>query len=182
MLSNTATRLGPAFTSQPDASNTTGSFRYRTMVPGSAPNFRVAFSGRLNACTGKNIPAADLASLFAGRQSSGMAVRYPLSRPQGPGRHFTSLCLRLKNENCPTRGDGHELANWLGRFSTQDEQEKGNNGLGVARPGADTDAKCREPAPGSDPRILRSSEPIEFISGGRKERYLWVERVSAVQK
>lgn len=30
--------------------------------------------------------------------------------------------------------------------------------------------------------FLRSSEPIEFTSGGRKERYLWVERVLAAQK
>jgi hypothetical protein len=64
----------------------------------------------------------------------------------------------------------------------QDEHEKGNNGVGVARPGADTDAKCREPEPGSDPRVLRSSEPIEFTSGGRGDRYLWVERVLAAQK
>ncbi len=30
--------------------------------------------------------------------------------------------------------------------------------------------------------FLRSSEPIEFTSGGREERYLWVERVLAAQK
>ena len=30
--------------------------------------------------------------------------------------------------------------------------------------------------------FLRSSEPIEFSSGGRAERYLWVERVLAAQK
>src|SRR5437016_10137504 len=30
--------------------------------------------------------------------------------------------------------------------------------------------------------FLRSSEPIEFTSGGRQERYLWVERVLAAQK
>ncbi len=30
--------------------------------------------------------------------------------------------------------------------------------------------------------FLRSSEPIEFSSGGREERYLWVERVLAAQK
>jgi transposase InsO family protein len=30
--------------------------------------------------------------------------------------------------------------------------------------------------------FLRSSEPIEFTSGGRDERYVWVERVLAVQK
>jgi transposase InsO family protein len=30
--------------------------------------------------------------------------------------------------------------------------------------------------------FLRSSEPIEFISGGREERYGWVERVLAAQK
>jgi len=30
--------------------------------------------------------------------------------------------------------------------------------------------------------FLRSSEPIEFTSGGRKERCLWVERVLAAQK
>jgi transposase InsO family protein len=30
--------------------------------------------------------------------------------------------------------------------------------------------------------FLRSSEPIEFSSGGRDERYLWVERVLAAQK
>lgn len=28
-------------------------------------------------------------------------------------------------------------------------------------------------------KSLRSSEPIEFTSGGREERYLWVERVLA---
>jgi transposase InsO family protein len=30
--------------------------------------------------------------------------------------------------------------------------------------------------------FLRSSEPIEFTSGGREERYLWVERVLAAQR
>jgi hypothetical protein len=30
--------------------------------------------------------------------------------------------------------------------------------------------------------FLRSSEPIEFSSGGREDRYLWVERVLAAQK
>jgi transposase InsO family protein len=30
--------------------------------------------------------------------------------------------------------------------------------------------------------FLRSSDPIEFTSGGREERYLWVERVLAAQK
>src|SRR5437588_4531810 len=30
--------------------------------------------------------------------------------------------------------------------------------------------------------FLRSSEAIEFTSGGREERYLWVERVLAAQK
>jgi len=30
--------------------------------------------------------------------------------------------------------------------------------------------------------FLRSSEPIEFSSGGREERYLWVERVLVAQK
>src|ERR1051325_9545607 len=30
--------------------------------------------------------------------------------------------------------------------------------------------------------FLRSSEPIEFTSRGREERYLWVERVLAAQK
>src|SRR5215472_13125813 len=29
--------------------------------------------------------------------------------------------------------------------------------------------------------FLRSSEPIEFSSGGREERYQWVERVLAAQ-
>ena len=30
--------------------------------------------------------------------------------------------------------------------------------------------------------FLRSSEPIEFSSGGPEERYLWVEQVLAAQK
>ena len=30
--------------------------------------------------------------------------------------------------------------------------------------------------------FLRSSEPIEFSSGGREERYLWVERVLPSQE
>ena len=47
-----------------------------------------------------------------------------------------------------------KVANRLGRFPMQDEHEKGKNGVGVARPGADTDGKCREPEPGSDPRVF----------------------------
>src|SRR5579864_6618228 len=47
-----------------------------------------------------------------------------------------------------------KLASWTGQFPMQNEHEKGKNGVGVARPGADTDAKCREPEPGSDPRVL----------------------------
>lgn len=30
--------------------------------------------------------------------------------------------------------------------------------------------------------FLRSSEPIEFNSGGREERYLWVERALAARE
>ena len=52
---------------------------------------------------------------------------------------------------------------------------------GVARLGANTDAECREPEPGLDPRVL-AVEPIEFTSGGREEAYLWVERVLGAQK
>src|ERR1051325_3742426 len=47
-----------------------------------------------------------------------------------------------------------KLAKRLGLFPMQDEHETGNNGVGVARPGADTDGECREPEPGSDPRVL----------------------------
>src|SRR5579864_976684 len=47
-----------------------------------------------------------------------------------------------------------KLASWTGQFPMQDEHETGKNGVGVARPGADTDAECREPKPGSDPRVL----------------------------
>src|SRR5579872_4829605 len=39
-------------------------------------------------------------------------------------------------------------------FPIQDEHERGKNGVGVARPGADTDAECRKPEPGSDPGIF----------------------------
>src|SRR5215831_16420409 len=39
------------------------------------------------------------------------------------------------------------------RFPMQDEHETGKNGVGVARPGADTDAECREPEPGTNPRV-----------------------------
>src|SRR5436853_4055545 len=47
-----------------------------------------------------------------------------------------------------------KLANRLGMFPMRDEHETGNNGVGVARPGADTDAECREPEPGSNPRVF----------------------------
>src|SRR4051812_8370969 len=47
-----------------------------------------------------------------------------------------------------------KLIHRLRRFPMQDEHEKGNNGVGVARPGADTDADCRKPEPGSDPRVF----------------------------
>src|ERR1051326_1506548 len=47
-----------------------------------------------------------------------------------------------------------KLTNWIRRFPMQDEHETGKNGVGVARSGADTDAKCREPEPGSDPRVF----------------------------
>src|SRR5579872_5585085 len=47
-----------------------------------------------------------------------------------------------------------KVANRPGRFPMQDEHEKGKNGVGVARSGADTDAKCREPEPGSDPTVF----------------------------
>src|SRR6516162_4150285 len=40
-----------------------------------------------------------------------------------------------------------------GRFLMQDEHETGKNGVGVARPGADTDAECRGPEPGPNPRV-----------------------------
>src|SRR5439155_1684736 len=47
-----------------------------------------------------------------------------------------------------------KLAKWRERFPMQDEHEKGKNGVGVARPGASVYAECREPEPGSDPRVF----------------------------
>src|SRR6516164_3573681 len=46
------------------------------------------------------------------------------------------------------------IRNRKGRFLMQDEHETKKNGVGVARPGADTDAECREPEPGTDPRVF----------------------------
>ena len=62
-----------------------------------------------------------------------------------------------------------KLVNWLGRFPMEDEHENGNNGVGVARPGADTDAECREPEPGSDPRVFvveRADRVQQWRAGG----------------
>ena len=38
----------------------------------------------------------------------------------------------------------------------QDEHETGKNGVGMERPGADTDAECREPEPGTNPGVSKS--------------------------
>jgi hypothetical protein len=67
------------------------------------------------------------------------------------------------------------------RFPTQDEHERRKNGVGVARPGADTDAEFRDLSQDQIQEFLRSSEPIDFTTGGRAERYQWVERVLAAQ-
>jgi hypothetical protein len=37
----------------------------------------------------------------------------------------------------------------------QDEHETGKNGVGVARPGASAHEECREPQPGTDPRVFQ---------------------------
>ena len=65
-----------------------------------------------------------------------------------------------------------KLASWLGRFLMQDEHEKGNNGVGAPRPGADTDAECREPVPGADPGVfaVERADRVHWRRAGRALR------------
>src|ERR1043166_4690616 len=65
------------------------------------------------------------------------------------GAATDSLVIRIVQRKMSMK-----LAKWQGLFPMQDEHEKGNNGVGVARPGEDTNAECREPEPGSDPRVF----------------------------
>src|SRR5229473_2616781 len=54
-------------------------------------------------------------------------------------------------------------------YPTQDEHESGNNGVGVARPGASADAECREPKPGTDSGVSQV-QPAHRVWGLRTER------------
>ena len=65
----------------------------------------------------------------------------------------------------------------------QDEHEQGNNGVGVARPGADADAEGREPEPGSDRRVLTVERADRVHQRpARRTIPVGVERVLAARK
>src|ERR1041385_1941039 len=85
-----------------------------------------------------------------------------LSRSSGP-------CRSSGSSRIVQRKMSMKLASGVGRFPTQEEHEKGKNGVGVARPGADTDAKCREPEPGSDPRVftVEQADRVQQTRAGR---------------
>src|SRR2546423_11680340 len=55
-----------------------------------------------------------------------------------------------------------------GRFPMQDEHENGNNGVGMARPGASAHEECRGPEPGTDPGVS-PIEPTDRVRGMRTE-------------
>src|SRR5262245_42171586 len=64
------------------------------------------------------------------------------------GPNLTVLCgdyAQLFKTSCLEAGEDG--------FQCKMSMKRGGMGLGVARPGADTDAECREPEPGTNPRV-----------------------------
>src|SRR2546430_15780887 len=55
-----------------------------------------------------------------------------------------------------------------GRFPMQDAHENGNNGVGMARPGASAHEECRGPGPGTDPGVS-PNEPTDRVRGMRTD-------------
>src|ERR1041385_2716550 len=74
----------------------------------------------------------------------------------GETSHCTSLgavALTAPRSRIVQRKMSMKLAKWRERCPMQDEHEKVKNRVGVARPGASVYAECREPQPGTDPRL-----------------------------
>ena len=71
-----------------------------------------------------------------------------------------------------------KLAERPGRFPMQDEHENGNNGVGMARPGASAHAECREPKPGTDSGVSQV-QPAHRVCGLWAEREIRLDRARA---